>query len=122
MCITNTALKTILEELLLLQPQIPAGGMLLYSTFTFLKFRHLPSKVIPFFYMKPMPFTLTGIKPWFWDENFPKMKLSMLLKTMTKEANISGNFTNHSLRVSRTTMLFDSGIPETIIHKRTGHT
>ena len=63
-----------------------------------------------------MPFTLTGIKPWFWDENFPKMKLSTLLKTMMKEAN---NFTNHSLRVTRTTVLYDSGTPEAIIHKCT---
>ena len=46
----------------------------------------------------------------------------MLLKTMMKEANISGNFVNHSLRVTRTTMLFDSEILEAIIHKRTGHT
>ena len=38
-----------------------------------------------------------------------------------KEANISGNFTNHSLRVTGTTMLFDSGTPEAIIQKRTGH-
>ena len=128
-CITNMALKTILEELLiqqreklfLFQPQILVGAMLLYSTFTFLKSRHLPSKVTPFFYMKPMPFTPTGIKPWFWDENFPKTKLSTLLKTMMKEANISGNFTNHSLHVTGTTMLFDSGTPEAIIQKRTGH-
>ena len=69
-------------------------------------------------YMKPMPFTPTGIKLWFWDENFPKTKLSTLLKTMMKEANISGNFTNHSLRVTGTTMLFDSGA---IIQKHTGH-
>ena len=46
--------------------------MLLYSTFTFLKSRHLPSSDSLFFYMKPMPFIPTGIKPWFWDENFPK--------------------------------------------------
>ena len=65
-----------------------------------------------------MPFTPSGIKPWFWDENFPKTKLSTLLKTMMKEAR---NFTNHSLCVTGTTMLFDFGTPEAIIHKNTGH-
>ena len=40
---------------------------------------------------------------------------------MIKEANIFGNFTNHSLRGTGTTMLFDSGTPEAIVQKHTGH-
>jgi integrase len=32
-----------------------------------------------------------------------------------------GNFTNHSLCAICTTTLFDAGIPEAIIQKRTGH-
>ena len=86
--------------------------------FTFLKSRHLPSKVAPFFHMKPIPLTPKCIKPWFWDKNVPKMKLSMLLMN---KANIPGNFTNYSLRVTRTTMLFDSGTTAAIIQKHTGH-
>ena len=67
-----------------------------------------------------MPFTPSGIKTLVLGWNFSKTKLSMLLKTMMKEANISGNFTNHSLHVTGTTMLFDSGTPEAIIQKCTG--
>ena len=81
--------------------------------FYFSKVPPLAIKSDSLFYMKPMPFTPTGIKTWFWDENFPKTKLSTVLKTMLKEANISGNFTNHSLCVT--------GTPEAIIQKRTGH-
>ena len=68
--------------------------------FYFSKVPPLAIKSDSHFYMKPMPFTLSGINPWFCDENFSKTKLSTLLKTMMKEANISGNFTNHSLRVT----------------------
>lgn len=89
--------------------------------FYFSKVPPLAIKSDSHFYMKPMPFTPSGINPWFWDENFSKTKLSTLLKTMMKEANISGNFTNYSLRVNGTTMLFDSGTPEAIIQKCTGH-
>ena len=32
-----------------------------------------------------------------------------------------GNFTNHSLCATGTTTLFDAGIPEAVIQKRTGH-
>ena len=41
---------------------------------------------------------------------------------MCKEANtIPGNFTNHSLRATGTTALFDAGVQESVIQKRTGH-
>ena len=73
------------------------------------------------FYMKPLPFTPMGPRPWFWDEPCPKNRLRTMVKTMMTEANITGNFTNHSLRATGTTALFDSGTPEAIIQKRTGH-
>ena len=37
------------------------------------------------------------------------------------DARIERNFTNHSLRATGTTALFDAGVPECIIQKRTGH-
>ena len=40
---------------------------------------------------------------------------------MTAEAGLEGNFTNHRLRATGTTVLYDAGIPEDIIQKRTGH-
>ena len=71
--------------------------------------------------MKPLPFTPTGVRPWFWDEPLPKTKLQTMVKDMFRDAGIEGRFTNHSLRVSGTTALFDAGVPESIIQKRTGH-
>ena len=40
---------------------------------------------------------------------------------MCEEANISGNFTNHSLWATGATTLVDAGVPESLIQKRTGH-
>ena len=48
-------------------------------------------------------------------------KLKDLLKKMCKDAHMEGNFTNHSLRAIEATLLFDAGVPEMIIQKRTGH-
>ena len=38
-----------------------------------------------------------------------------------EDAKIPGNFTNHSLRATGTTTLFDAGVPEALIQKRSGH-
>ena len=34
---------------------------------------------------------------------------------------MEGNFTNHDFRVTGATLLFDAGVPETIVQQRTGH-
>ena len=45
------------------------------------------------------------------------------LKNMCKVADIKGNITNHSLRASSATQMYDStsGVPEKMIQERTGH-
>ena len=44
-----------------------------------------------------------------------------MLKKMCSDVNIHGNFTNHNLRATSATLLFNAGVPESIIQKRTGH-
>ena len=59
-----------------------------------------------------------------WYEEYPlgKNRLNMMLKSMCKEAGIKKeNITNHSLCATGTTNLFEAGVPEHIIKKRTGH-
>ena len=73
------------------------------------------------FYLTPLPFTPTGSRPWFFEEKLPLKRLQGLLKKMCCDAKVEGNFTNHSLRATGTTTLFDAGVPEAIIQKRTGH-
>ena len=73
------------------------------------------------FYLSPLPFTPTGQRAWFFDDRLSLSKLKGLLKKMCKDAHVEGNFTNHSLRATGATLLFDAGVPEMIVQKRTGH-
>ena len=50
-----------------------------------------------------------------------KDTLRSKLNTMCKQAGISGNKTNHSLRATSATQMYNSGVPEKIIQERTGH-
>ena len=44
-----------------------------------------------------------------------------MVKQMFQEASIVGKFSNHSLRATGATTLFDANVPEAIIQKRSGH-
>ena len=57
-----------------------------------------------------------GIPLFLWES-----MLTNKIKTMCEKAKFNGNETNHSLRASSATSLFDSGVPEIIIQARTGH-
>ena len=73
------------------------------------------------FYLQPLPYTPTGSMPWFFPDPYSGRKLESLLKVMCQGAGIEGHFTNHSLRATGTTTLFDAGVPESVIQKRTSH-
>ena len=72
------------------------------------------------FYLTPYPFTpLNG--QWYYAERYGVKHLRDLVKNMTKDAGLDGNYTNHSLRATGATTLFDAGVSEALIQKRTGH-
>ncbi len=48
-------------------------------------------------------------------------KLQTVVSSLMEKAGYSGHYTNHSLRVSAATRLFDLGIDEQLIMSRTGH-
>lgn len=48
-------------------------------------------------------------------------KLSTLVRTMCKEAGLSGNFSNHSGKKTCATSLYNSGVDEQLIMGRKGH-
>lgn len=60
-------------------------------------------------------------KPWFTSIPIGRNYLAKMVPTMCEEAGIEGHKTNHSLRVSGASTLFDAGVPEKIIQGRTGH-
>lgn len=60
------------------------------------------------FYRMPLPFLLFGTRQGFFDDPLPYRPIQSLVKKMCEEANIPGNFTNHSLRETGTTIPFDA--------------
>lgn len=47
--------------------------------------------------------------------------LKNMLRDMMAQAQIKGQFTNHSLRVTTATRLFQSGVSEQLVKNQTGH-
>ncbi len=47
--------------------------------------------------------------------------LKNMVKSIMSQANIKGNFTNHSLRVTTATRLYQVGVSEQLISNQTGH-
>ena len=58
--------------------------------------------------------------PWYLNVPIGRNVLSKMVSEMCAEAGVPGNKTNHSLRVSGASCLFDAGVPERIIEQRTG--
>ena len=44
------------------------------------------------------------------------------MKNLCEKGGLEGHFTNHSLRASSATRLFEAGVDEQLIMQRTGHT
>ena len=59
--------------------------------------------------------------PWYSQQPRGFNVLNEMVKTMCTEANIEGRFTNHSLRATGATELFQKEVPEKIIQEVTGH-
>ena len=60
-------------------------------------------------------------KPWFSTIPVGRNTLAKMVKDICKEGQISGNKTNHSLRATGASELFQAGVPEKVIQERTGH-
>lgn len=71
------------------------------------------------FYLQPLRNFSDDL--WYSRNAMGHNSLSRVTKILLKEAGISGNFTNHSLRASAATTLFQSGVSEQAIMARTGH-
>ena len=58
---------------------------------------------------------------WYYSIPIGHKKLSQMVPEICKLANISGHKTNHSLRATGATELYEAEVPEKIIQERTGH-
>ena len=58
---------------------------------------------------------------WFNDQPYSKNKICGVVKTLCKLTNIEGKFSNHSLRATSASRMFDNNVPEQVIKEITGH-
>ena len=78
------------------------------------------SKAKDLFYCRPLTnYTKDGT--WYSEQPREKHTLSDMIKKLCEQAGIEGKFTNHSLRASEATTLFQSDAPEKVIQEFTGH-
>ena len=59
--------------------------------------------------------------PWYASVPVGRDTLQKNFHLMCEQAGIKGNKTNHSLRATGATELYESGVPEKLIQERTGH-
>ena len=71
------------------------------------------------FYLRPLSRPKEDV--WYQRSPVGHNWLANVIPRMFKEAGLSGRFTNHSLRATSATRLFDAGLDEQLIMSRTGH-
>ena len=75
-----------------------------------------------FFYARPLyDIPKDPSKPWYCAAPIGRITLASCFKNMYQNAGIHGKKTNHCLRATGASELFDAGVPEKIIKERTGH-
>ena len=73
------------------------------------------------FYARPLTRVPQQDAPWYAPVPIGKHTLNTMVKKMCEDAGIEGNKTNHSLRVTSATQMYQHGAPEKVIAERTGH-
>ena len=67
------------------------------------------------------PKKITTPNQWYCDQPLGINKIKSAVKQMCKQAGIEGKYTNHSLRATCATRMFDKEVPEQLIKETTGH-
>ena len=74
------------------------------------------------FYLTPLSAVPSNSQiPWFTSVPVGRNSLGKMVKEMCSDLGIGGNKTNHSLRATAASDLFQAGVPEKVIQQRTGH-
>ena len=87
----------------------------------FIKYTKLlpPAKSCKKLYMRPkVKFTPST---WYNDQPYGNNKIFTTVKTVCGKAGLDGRYTNHSLRATSASRLYQNGVPEQMIKEITGH-
>ena len=74
------------------------------------------------FFFRPLEKTPSDpTSSWYSNQPVGKHTLELKLSRMCSLAGIEGKITNHSLRATAATQMYEMGVPEKVIQERTGH-
>ena len=79
----------------------------------------LPDGKCKKFYLRPCKNTLPSV--WYCDAPYGINKVRTAVKEMCRQAGIVGKFSNHSLRATCATRMYENSVPEQVIKETTGH-
>ncbi len=76
----------------------------------------------PGFYLRPLGIVLSGDRAWFCRSRVGVNKLKTFLPEISAESGLTDNHhTNHSLRATAVTRMYNTGVPEKLIAEKSGH-
>lgn len=75
----------------------------------------------PAFYLRPLGKVPTGNRPWFCRSRVGINKLKTFVPEISAECGIDVHYTNHSLRATAVTRMYNAGVPEALIAEKSGH-
>ena len=74
------------------------------------------------FYMPPLPKTpVDDIKPWYTRQRIGVNTIKQFLSKICSSTGNDTKYTNHSLRATAITRMFNGSIPEKVIAEKSGH-
>ena len=74
------------------------------------------------FYVRPLEVLPANVNaPWYSTTPVGSCTLSKKVKDMCQKAGVQGHKTNHSLRATGASSMYEAEVPETLIQERTGH-
>ena len=74
------------------------------------------------FYLRPVSsIPKVPDKPWFINSPVGINTLNSILSTISQQAGVNTQYTNHSLRATSATRMYLKNVPEKLISEKTGH-
>ena len=73
------------------------------------------------FYLRPLGKVPEGSKPWYCKSRVGVNKLKTFIPEISAESGVQVHYTNHSLRATSVTRMYNRGVPENLIGEKSGH-
>ena len=73
------------------------------------------------FYLRLLDKVPNGSRPWYCKSRVGINKLKTFMPEIAAESGLGVHYTNHSLRATAVTRMYNTGVPEKLIAEKSGH-